>query len=610
MFRRIALLCLSASLAAASDVTGLWQLTVKVPGGNDQVVDLSFSRANGKLAGTVGKGGMSIPLQAVTENGAEVSFQVPNDDGVTYSVRLTLAGDTLSGTFSAPQGMSGACTGARKVSAAPLAPAVADFLAKNNQPLDVTNPQAGLLDTAGKQIFLLGESHGLTINEDLDLALLRYLHKTAGVRVYIAEWGYAASCLMNRYIETGDERLLDFMMRQSRGSVSWTKEHRAYLVKFREWSLTLPERDRVRIVGLDIEHQTQIAAWYLHELAAGAREAPASIRDMASTLAQLDAEKTPDSVIRKLAADLSAGLAAHRSDYAGWLGDRLLEFDVVATNLKNRYEAYADREKQFDVLREAAMYDTFLKLQPMLAGVKCYGRWGAAHVAQRRFENRDPLAARLNRPDSPVAGKVVTIWPLHQDCEALQMAGGSYRTRAFSDESPLMKPLADNARAPLTLFKLTGADSPFAKTLYHFTAGSGGVTTDYAQYFVLIRGATPSHLMEGSAQAAGARPYVVKTEPAAESRDVAPGVLEIKVTFSQEMQPKSFSFVRSMAGQQPQFAGEPVLDSTRRTYAVTVKVEPGKVYAVWLNSERAQSFHSAAGDPAVPYLLVFQTKNN
>jgi hypothetical protein len=29
---------------------------------------------------------------------------------------------------------------------------------------------------------------------------------------------------------------------------------------------------------------------------------------------------------------------------------------------------------------------------------------------------------------------------------------------------------------------------------------------------------------------------------------VAPGVIEIKVTFSENMQPKQFAFVRSMAG--------------------------------------------------------------
>jgi erythromycin esterase len=605
VFRAVLLLWATVTSAAASDVTGPWELTVKLPGGN-RIVDLSLSRVNGKLAGTIGQGGSSAPLQEMSESGASLNFKVPDDDGKIYSFHLMLSGDTLSGTFSAPQGLSGECTGIRKASP-PTLPPVTDFVAKNNQPLDLHDLQASLLETAGKQVFLFGEAHGLAINDELDLALLRYLHKNAGVRVYIAEWGYAAGCLMNRYLETGDEQLLDFMMRQSRGSVSWTKEHRAFVVKFREWNLTLPERERVRVVGLDIEHQTQIAAWCLHELAARAREAPSTIREIVTPLAQLDAQKTADSTIRKLADDLSASLSAHRPEYAAWLGDRLLEFDVVVTNLKKRYEAYDDREKRFEVVREAAMYDTFLKLQPVLAGVKCYGRWGAAHVAQRYYDNRDAFAARLNRPDSPVARKVVTIWPLHRDCEGLMMSGGGYRTRSLSDDSAWMKPLTDAAKSQVTLFRLTGADSPFTKVLYQFTGSNGGVTTDYAQYFVLIKDAKPTHLMEGSAETRGPRPYVVKTEPATESQDVKPGEIEVKITFSEDMRPKGWSFVTSMAGLHPQFVGDPVLESDHRTFVIKAIVEPGKIYATWLNSARYQGFHSAGRDPAVPYLLIFKT---
>jgi hypothetical protein len=187
------------------------------------------------------------------------------------------------------------------------------------------------------------------------------------------------------------------------------------------------------------------------------------------------------------------------------------------------------------------------------------------------------------------------------------MSGGSYRTHSFSDDSAWMKPLAEAASSQVTLFRLTGADSPFTKAIYQFTGGSGGVTTDYAQYFVLIKDAKPTHTMEGSAETRSMRPFVVKTEPPAESRDVAPGVIEIKVTFSENMRPEGFSFVTSMAGLHPHFVGEPTLDADQHTFVIKAKVEPGKVYAVWLNTPSYQGFHSAGGDPAVPYLLVFKT---
>ena len=485
-------------LASASDVTGTWELTVKASDGTiNETVDLSLSHTNGRLTGTVGKGGTFVPLQDVAENGDELSFRVADDKGKMFSFRLTVRGNTLQGTFGDSWSVAGICTGWRPRTAA-LAALPTEFLTKNSQPLEVNDLDAGLLDTGGKRIFLLGEAHGLAVNDQLDLALLQYLYKKAGVRVYLAEWGYAAGSLMNRYLETGDEGALDFLMRESQHTVSWTREHRAFLVKFREWNATLPESERVRVVGLDIEHQVRIAAWFLRELATGAHEAPAGIRETANAVRQLDTEASTEAGMRKLSEDLAAGLKKDQREYADWLGTRLLEFELVVRNLRRRYEAYADRERNFDTIREAAMYETFLKLAPMLSGKKCYGRWGAAHVAQRQLDGRDPLAARLNRPESPAAGQVLTIWPLHHDCEALQMTGTGYRTRPFTEDFAWMKGLVEIARSPVTLFKLTGTGSPFARELYGFSRGDG-VTTDYAQYFVLIREAQPTHLMEGTA---------------------------------------------------------------------------------------------------------------
>ena len=56
---------------------------------------------------------------------------------------------------------------------------MAAFARNHSQTLDLSTPtafRADLLDTAGKRIIMLGETHGMTVNNDLDLALLRWLH--------------------------------------------------------------------------------------------------------------------------------------------------------------------------------------------------------------------------------------------------------------------------------------------------------------------------------------------------------------------------------------------------------------------------------------------------
>ena len=46
-----------------------------------------------------------------------------------------------------------------------------------------------------------------------------------------------------------------------------------------------------------------------------------------------------------------------------------------------------------------------------------------------------------------------------------------------------------------------------------------------------------------------------------------------------------------------------------KTCVARVKLEPDRTYAFWLNSDNFQNFKDADGRPAVPYLLIFQTKH-
>ncbi|MCD4690144.1 hypothetical protein K8S17_01640 [bacterium] len=44
-----------------------------------------------------------------------------------------------------------------------------------------------------------------------------------------------------------------------------------------------------------------------------------------------------------------------------------------------------------------------------------------------------------------------------------------------------------------------------------------------------------------------------------------------------------------------------------RTCVLHVALEPEKTYAIWVNTDKFQSFQDPVGHPAVPYLLVFRT---
>lgn len=103
-------------------------------------------------------------------------------------------------------------------------------------------------------------------------------------------------------------------------------------------------------------------------------------------------------------------------------------------------------------------------------------------------------------------------------------------------------------------------------------------------------------------------PVVVKTVPEAGSKDVAPGVMEIKVKFSKPMMDQSWSWSSAWKDSTPKGIGSPRYEADGRTCVLKVRLEPNKTYGFWINSQHFHGFKDRQGHPALPYLWVFQTK--
>jgi RNA polymerase sigma-70 factor (ECF subfamily) len=109
---------------------------------------------------------------------------------------------------------------------------------------------------------------------------------------------------------------------------------------------------------------------------------------------------------------------------------------------------------------------------------------------------------------------------------------------------------------------------------------------------------------------ATAAPVVVRTQPASGAADVDPNLNEVAVTFSKDMQKGTSSW--EPCGNE-NFPKVRVMEKGRylddsRTCALPVKLDPGRTYALWINSANADEFMDTGGRSSVPYLLVFQTR--
>lgn len=104
-----------------------------------------------------------------------------------------------------------------------------------------------------------------------------------------------------------------------------------------------------------------------------------------------------------------------------------------------------------------------------------------------------------------------------------------------------------------------------------------------------------------------APPVVVRTMPLAGATDVDPGLTEISVTYSKAMMDRNWSWSTWGEENYPKTTGEAHYLPDGRTCVLPVRLEPGRFYAIWLNSDKFKNFQDSGGRPAVPYLLTFTT---
>jgi hypothetical protein len=109
----------------------------------------------------------------------------------------------------------------------------------------------------------------------------------------------------------------------------------------------------------------------------------------------------------------------------------------------------------------------------------------------------------------------------------------------------------------------------------------------------------------GSAPAEPA-PRVIALLPPDGAEDVDPATQVLRARFDRPME-ASWSWV-SEGASFPQTTGEAYFESDGVTAALPVKLEPGRAYVVWLNSNEYRLFRDHAGVPAPPLRWTFRTR--
>ncbi|MCK5114405.1 MAG: protease inhibitor I42 family protein [Phycisphaerae bacterium] len=103
-------------------------------------------------------------------------------------------------------------------------------------------------------------------------------------------------------------------------------------------------------------------------------------------------------------------------------------------------------------------------------------------------------------------------------------------------------------------------------------------------------------------------PQVIFVSPTPMTNNVDPKTNKIVIKFDRPMMPKSFSWMGG-GDSFPKLSGRPFYDQKLTTCTLPVKLEPGHVYWVGVNSPTHKYFQTKDKTPADRYVILFATKD-
>jgi hypothetical protein len=362
------------------------------------------------------------------------------------------------------------------------------------------------------QLFLVGEIHGIKSGQDVDFTLLTYLNHKLKVKTYVAEFDFAKAYLLNKYLQTGNENLIDSVFRDwAREDAQWANtDFQEKIRKIRIYNQSLNPLQKIHFEGIDQIQNPLLVADYLKELL--------------SEKQYNDVNKLFNPLIHALEAKNDSLIISTSAD----LLDTLRKVKKLNGNKADDLLFAVKNCTQVRASREAVMYSNFKELFKLRnwEKEKLYGFFGFFHILQSKANGgkSSALANRLqNDKELTLRGKILSIGVLYIDSkmttpnsalpEAWQQKGKRYATiNQYNHDGPLVRldGIEDFKKVTkpntITLFNLITPGSPYLnKSLdIHYADivpesqrlqmnESGKHITDYFQYVILVRNSEPTN---------------------------------------------------------------------------------------------------------------------
>lgn len=334
------------------------------------------------------------------------------------------------------------------------------------------------------RFFFAGEIHQQTMIYPAKKMMLQYLHENQGVNYLLMEEGMGAGLLIDHYIQTGDEEILNFALECKKGLHTDAEPERDLWQWLYEYNSQQPEDKKIHAIGIDAEFNINAMIKGISLLV----EQPDKVSKEWKMLFEEPMGDEKQSFAKVV--PLLLPLEKHEKKLRDIFGENY-EIVVRIAGYLTSFVSYIQNggsgqlgDELYSFRDEHSLENIRFLLNTLPEDAKFFAQYGAAHTYQKEIpltnhnQRYNRLGMRLNEERFPLKGQVCTIpyFIFQKGEESREVESNLF----YSDW------LQDYVDEP-TFISLDEEDSPFSKEgVVALKEGCEGVLTDYFQKILIL----------------------------------------------------------------------------------------------------------------------------
>ena len=305
-------------------------------------------------------------------------------------------------------------------------------------------------------IILLGEKHGIAKTYDAEIELIKFLNEKYDVQKVFLEAGYCDISIVNEYLKTGEEKLIEDLVSYYKGTFGGNESLINFYKDIYSYNKDISDENKITLFAGDIQHQPAIGLYAMSRLFPHI-DAPESIKNIIDKIYNY---KNLDTFNEETINMISESFSKYSSDYTEYLGEKT--FNELNNMLKYIFEGLEYYKNDDDYYRERKMIEYFLSEYSKSTNEKYLGIYGGMHSTLNSYysdESKPALGNYLQNVNEDTKNKIASISLMYFNSKYMNIDG---KEKHYNDDIPILRDKLNSMTHDIYFCPLDLVNSPFA----------------------------------------------------------------------------------------------------------------------------------------------------